>query len=133
MVADPHGLTRFFFDRNLGHRVPEALRADGWLVEVHDDHFREDTPDTVILGEIARRGWVLVTQDRRIRKRASELEALLEHDVRAFFIASTANLSAAQTIDVLRRAERAMTTALNELDAPFVVAIYKDANTRQIL
>jgi hypothetical protein len=39
-----------------------------------------------------------------MRKRAAELEALIEHGVRAFFIASTANLSAAETTDVLRRA-----------------------------
>jgi hypothetical protein len=53
VVADPRRLTRFFFDRNLGHRVPEALRADGWLVEMHDDHFAEDTPDEVILEAVA--------------------------------------------------------------------------------
>jgi hypothetical protein len=74
-----------------------------------------------------------VTQDRRIRKRAAELEALIEHGVRAFFIASTANLSAAETTDVLRRAHAAMGTALDGLEAPFVVAIYKDASTRRIV
>jgi predicted nuclease of predicted toxin-antitoxin system len=133
VVADPRRLTRFFFDRNLGHRVPEALRADRWLVELHDDHFAEDTPDEVILEAVARAGWVLVTQDRRIRKRAAELDALIEHGVRAFFIASTANLSAVETTDVLRRARAAMTTALGEFAAPFVVAIYKDASTRRIV
>jgi predicted nuclease of predicted toxin-antitoxin system len=133
VVADPRRLTRFFFDRNLGHRVPEALRADGWLVEMHDDHFAEDTPDEVILEAVASSDWVLVTQDRRIRKRAAELEALIERGVRAFFIASTANLSAAETTDVLRRAHAAMVTALDALEAPFVVAIYKDASTRRIV
>lgn len=133
MVADSRRLTRFFFDRNLGHRVPEALRADGWLVELHDDHFAEDTPDEVILEGVAQSGWVLVTQDRRIRKRAAELDALIEHGVRAFFIASTANLSAPETTGVLRRARDAMDVAVDELDAPFVVAIYKDASTRRII
>ena len=62
MVADPRRLTRFFFDRNLGHRVPEALRADGWLVEMHDHHFAEDAPDEVILEAVARSGWVMVAR-----------------------------------------------------------------------
>jgi hypothetical protein len=53
--------------------------------------------------------------------------------VRAFFIASTANLSAVETTDVLRRARNVMATALDELEAPFVVAIYKDARTRRIV
>lgn len=34
----------FFFDRNLGHRVPEGLRARGCSVELHDDHLGETTP-----------------------------------------------------------------------------------------
>jgi hypothetical protein len=33
----------------------------------------------------------------------------------------------------LRRAHDAMATALDELEAPFVVAIYKDASTRRIV
>ena len=53
--------------------------------------------------------------------------------MRAFFIASTANLSAAETTEVLRRAHDAMTAALDELAAPFVVAIYKNASTRRII
>jgi hypothetical protein len=48
-------------------------------------------------------------------------------------IASTANLSAVETTGVLRRANDAMAAALNELDAPFVVAIYKDASTRRVV
>jgi PIN like domain len=90
-------------------------------------------PTRVILEAVAQSGWVLVTQDRRIRKRAAELDALIDHGVRAFFIASTANLSAAETTDVLRRAHDAMAVAVDELDAPFVVAIYKDASTRRII
>jgi predicted nuclease of predicted toxin-antitoxin system len=133
VVADPRRLTRFFFDRNLGHRVPLSLRAQGWLVEMHDDHFDEDTSDTVILEAVARFNWVLVTQDHRIRKRAAELDALVEHGVRAFFIASTANLSATDTTDVLRRALPAMLAALDELEAPFAVAIYKNSSTRRII
>ena len=87
MVVDPRRLTRFFFDRNLGHRVPEALRAAGRLVELHDDHFAEDTPDEVILEAVARAGWVLVP-GWRFRK-APPVGRAIEHGVRAFFIAST--------------------------------------------
>jgi hypothetical protein len=83
---------RFFFDRNLGKLVPEALAADGWLIEKHDDHFGPRTPDKELFGEVAARGWVFVTQDKKIRSRAAERRALVEYGLRTFSVASTANL-----------------------------------------
>jgi hypothetical protein len=36
----------FFIDRSPGaHDVPDALRAAGALVEIHDDHVAPDTPE----------------------------------------------------------------------------------------
>lgn len=58
--------------------VPEALRAAGALVEIHDDHFSADTPDDVWLSSVSMRGWVVLTKDKAIRYRKNERAAVEE-------------------------------------------------------
>jgi hypothetical protein len=77
----------FFIDRNLGARLlAAALRSAGAKVEVHDDHFPQDTPDTNWLSEVGRRGWVVLSKDVRIRRDKEERAALLEAGVKAFLL-----------------------------------------------
>jgi hypothetical protein len=58
----------FFLDRSVGkRRVAESLRARGALVELHDDHFAKDVPDSEWIAEVIRRGWIIVTKDKWIR------------------------------------------------------------------
>jgi hypothetical protein len=126
------GVARFFRDRNLGKRVPEALAERGWAIERHDDHFGQDTPDDVILREIAARGWVFLTQDKKIRTRGPERRILLDHGVCTVSIASTANLSAAATIETLLAAEEAIYAAVAGEAAPYIVAVYKSGAVRRL-
>ena len=83
----------FFLDRSLGKRkVADALRQAGMQVEIHDDHFPPDAKDEDWLREVGRRGWVVLTKDKMIRHRASELLALRKACVSAFVLTS-GNLS----------------------------------------
>lgn len=78
-----------FLDQMLGRRkVPDLLRQAGIKVEVHDDHFRQGTPDEVWLAEVGKRGWIVLTRDKRIRRRATELAALVKAKVGAFVLTS---------------------------------------------
>jgi hypothetical protein len=101
-------------------------------VERHDDHFAQDTPDTALLAEVTRRGWIFVTQDRRIRSRSPERRILLDHGVSVVSIASTANLSADDTAATLRRAEKELLQLLPTLLPPFILALLKDGSIRQV-
>ena len=47
--------------------MPEALRAAGAQVEIHDDNFPQGALDVEWLPEVGRRGWVLLPKDREIR------------------------------------------------------------------
>jgi hypothetical protein len=77
----------FFVDRSLGkHKVSQALRGAGALVEIHDDHFAPDAKDLEWLPAVGARGWVVLTKDDRIRYREHEREALLASGVRAFVL-----------------------------------------------
>jgi PIN like domain len=58
----------FFIDRSLGRKkVPEALRAAGVEIRVHDELFPQGTEDVVWLREAGTNGWIVITRDDRIR------------------------------------------------------------------
>ncbi len=74
----------YFFDNNLSPRLVEGLRAFGEDVVHLRDEFPDETDDTVWLPEIGRRGWYLVTHDKKISKKPAEIRALKQAGVGAF-------------------------------------------------
>jgi hypothetical protein len=113
----------FFVDRSLGARdVPDALRAAGVLVEIHDDHFAPDTPDTVWLAEVGARGWVVLTKDSRIRRHPLELQSLLAADVAAFMLTAT-DLTGADMGRLLVTAMPRLTALVRSRARPFIATI----------
>ncbi|MCW5661662.1 MAG: hypothetical protein KIT60_28505 [Burkholderiaceae bacterium] len=71
----------YFTDRDLGKQFPARLREAGLVVERHADHFAHDTPDAQWLTAVGERGWIVVTHDERIRYKANELAAVIEHRI----------------------------------------------------
>lgn len=120
----------FFLDRALGrHVVAGALRDAGMTVHTMGDVYgdREQfVADPEWLTNAGREGWVVLTKDKRIRKRPSEIEAIGSHHVRAFVLARgnlTGSGQAACFIENVERIEQACSQP-----GPFVYAVY----TRQI-
>lgn len=69
----------FFFDRSLGKISAHRLRAAGHVVHLIADFYPDDAQqigDAEWIAEGCRRGWALLTKDRRIRYRTDELAAL---------------------------------------------------------
>lgn len=115
----------FFIDRSLGRLVvPAALSGVGLAVRTMASVFgdREQlVSDTEWLIEAGRRNWIVLTKDKRIRRRPAEIEALVTHGVRAFVLARgnlTGSEQATYFIDNLERIE----VAARE-DGPFVYAV----------
>ena len=76
----------FFFDNNFSRKIVESLKANGADVVHLQDEFPPNTLDTIWIPEIGRRGWIIVTLDRRITKRPAERLALEKANVTAVFI-----------------------------------------------
>jgi predicted nuclease of predicted toxin-antitoxin system len=113
----------WFLDRNLGrHVVADALRQAGVDVEVHDDHFRRDAEDEEWLREVGRRGWVVLTRDRRIRYRSHERAALIQAGVRAFVLVA-GNLSGREMAAVFVKALPAMRRFMVRHPPPFIAKV----------
>lgn len=69
----------FFLDRSLGKTPARQLRKAGHLVHLIADFYPDDAneiPDSEWIADGCRRGWVLLTKDRKIRYRTEELAAL---------------------------------------------------------
>ncbi len=68
----------FFFDRSIGKAVPQALQAVHVPAISHDDHYpaQSRVPDETWIAEQTELGHVLVTKDKRIQQRASEVAAI---------------------------------------------------------
>ncbi len=113
----------FFVDRSLGkHVVPDALRAAGARVEVHDDHFPQDALDEVWLPAVGQKTWAVLTSDDRIRYRQAEKAAATGAGV-ALFIFTGKRMRAAATAAALVRALPRMVRLLAVERRPFVAKV----------
>lgn len=84
-MSEPPSLA-YLCDRNLGRRFAEILRQAGLEVLAHDDLFPQRTPDVVLLEEAARRGYILLTLDARMRRNPVEKEAIRRAKARVIFL-----------------------------------------------
>jgi predicted nuclease of predicted toxin-antitoxin system len=112
----------FFTDRNLGKLVPAALSAAGARVETHDENFSDDMKDEDWIPIVANRNWVILTKDKRIRRRLRERQALFTSKARVFTL-SSGNWCSADAAKVLTTHLEAMETLATALHPPFVVVV----------
>jgi hypothetical protein len=79
-----------FTDRDLGHKIPDALAAAGYRVERHDDHFGPRTSDPEWIREIGQRGWVAFSHNKDIRYRTQERDMVMRATVPLFLLIGSA-------------------------------------------
>ncbi|MYB05747.1 MAG: hypothetical protein F4Y24_05270 [Gemmatimonadetes bacterium] len=115
----------FFIDRDLGrHILPEALERAGFAVERHDLHFEPDTPDEVWIPQVAQRGWVIVSGDRKILRRPQEVRALVESQARMLILVGNhapADELASNLINTMDKIDE----LLDRMVPPAVVRVYR--------
>lgn len=80
----------YFTDRDLGKQFPARLRTAGLQVGPFFDHFAERTPDTEWLAVVGGRQWVVITHDERIRYKANELAAVVQHRIAMLLVVGKA-------------------------------------------
>ena len=119
-----------FLDECLGTGdVAKALREAGVQVELLLDHFATGTPDEEWLPEVGRRGWVLLTKDKWIRRRAVEMRALTNSGVPAFVL-SSGDMSGAEMGKAFVQACPRMRKILRDYEPPFVAAVQASGRIR---
>ena len=114
----------FLIDRSLGRSVAESLRQAGMTVRTLADVFpdrEQHVTDAEWLALAGANDWSILSKDKRIRFRQSEIQAIQAHSVRAFVLA-TGNLTGNKQIECFLK-HRERIEALAELDGPFVFAL----------
>lgn len=123
--------TTFFIDRCLGTKsIVEALREINVAVEIHDDHFKQNSLDVDWLPEIGKRGWIILTKDANIGKSQIERMAVASANIRMFVLASQ-NLSGLDMADIFVRSIPEMKRFINLNPAPFIAKVYSNATVKQ--
>jgi hypothetical protein len=77
----------FFFDNTFPPQLAKILIILGVDARHLQDDFPPDTLDVDWIPEVGKKGWVVVTGDRRISKKPPERKALQEANVIAVFMA----------------------------------------------
>lgn len=125
MTSNPQG-TVFFIDRCLGkHLILDELRKTGVQVETHDNHFPPGATDEQWIPEVGKKGWVVLTKDKRITYNTMERRAVAYAEIRMFTLAST-KLSGKDAAIAFSNALEGMLKFVRKYPAPFIAKVYKD-------
>jgi predicted nuclease of predicted toxin-antitoxin system len=119
----PREAPHFFIDRCLGKNViADALRNAGASVQIHDDHFAPDAPDQEWLQRVADRGWIVLTKDKRIRRRSVEIIAIRNAKAKVFCL-TAGDLTAPEMSEIFVGALQKMLRFALGNKAPFLAKI----------
>jgi PIN like domain len=112
-----------FVDRCLGGAiVPNALRDAGIGVEIHFDHFDQETADEIWIPEVGRRGWIILPADKHIRSNQVEIIALMKSGTASFVLASN-SASGSENAKALCTALPLMMRFLKKFEMPFIAGV----------
>ncbi len=120
-----------FFDRTCGKKLPQALKLLGLAVEYHAEHFEDTTHDDVWLAAVGGRGWFVITNDKNIRYRESERQALISHGVGCFALGGGSR-TRWQQATILARAWDRIEEAMANTSRPFIYTIHADGHLQLI-
>lgn len=102
--------------------MPSALRRAGAVIELHSDHFRDDAEDSEWLEKVGKRGWVVLTKDRRLRSNYLQLVAIVRSNVRAFAI-TAADLRGEDMGSAFVKALPQIQSFIKRFNAPFTASV----------
>lgn len=121
--ATPPEKAVFVIDENLGGvQVRDALRKAGASVKLVKEEFGEGSQDVDWLPEVGRRRWIVLTKDKRIRRRAVERAAFVAARVRGFFLTAR-GLSGPEVAELFRNALPHMERIIQRYEAPFIAIV----------
>ena len=112
------------------YEIPAILSSAGFHVEKFIDHFPKSTPDMEWLQEVGRRGWIVLSKDKMIRKRKLEREALRNAKVGAFILTS-GSMTAKETAEAFINAHKGMLRFLEANPRPFIATVSRDGKVRK--
>lgn len=113
----------FFIDRCLGRNdVRIQLEEAGAILELHDDHFGSEIDDVIWVRDVSKRGWVILTKDKAIRRNSLERQTLIECDAAAFILTAK-GLDGKHQGEAFRAALPRMQTLVSKYSRPLLATV----------
>lgn len=128
------GPLTFYFDRNFGRRLPEALRKLGLIVEFQHDkksRFRPTMPDDEWLAEVGKRKWVVFSHDRKFHLLPAELSAIKQHEVGCFYLWGANDTTWGKARLFAKAYDRIVQAAATE-SRPFIYLVTKRGTLKKV-
>jgi hypothetical protein len=114
----------FFLDENMPPKVAAALQALGTCEARHlVDHLPRGTTDEEIFRFLAAKGWILLTQDIRIRRNPHQRRALRDSGIGAFFLTGRAERSVEEMMVFLLGRLPLIIAYADAHDPPYLVSV----------
>ena len=102
LPARPPEAPVFFIDRDTGGRLlAGALRAAGYRIELHDEHFAQDTKDPFWIRSVAERHWVILTCDRNIARKEPERSLFSSAPTHTFILYALSHIQREQRVPLV--------------------------------
>jgi predicted nuclease of predicted toxin-antitoxin system len=111
--------------------LAEALRSQNIRFVALHDRFAIDVPDEEWLRVASNEGWIVLSRDKRIRRKPNELAALRASKVVLFTLVA-GNATAADTARIVGEALPRMFALAKGAKRPALFAIYRDRKIARI-
>lgn len=141
----------FYFDRNLGKRLPEALKllklsgvgnvvhqhtkkGDAGISGKYNQHLFEDfVGDDIWLEFVGKNGWIVFTQDRKFHKKGfeAEMSAIKQFNVGCFYLWGAAARTEDKALVFLKALDKILET-IKTTPKPFIYDISKSGKLTAI-
>ena len=124
-----------YFDRNVGKRLPSALsklRPPADIRWHQGEGFAQNLPDDVRLEAVARRNWIVLTQDLKLHVLESERQAIMQHSARCFYLPG-ANDGLWQTLCTVTRIHKKILQLSLSTPAPLIFAFSANGRHKRVL
>ena len=92
------------------------------MADVYGERIGQGLHDEQWIGNAGRRGWIILMKDAKVRYRPAELQALVEHGVRAFCLTNANRRGIEQAERIVTNLSRIVRAA--ERRGPYIYGIY---------
>jgi predicted nuclease of predicted toxin-antitoxin system len=131
-VWPPPDAPTIFVDRSAwSNKLAEALRSQGVRFIALHDRFPIDVSDQEWLRVASDEGWIVLSRDKRIRRKPNELAALRASKV-AIFTLVAGNATAADTAQIVGEVLQRVFALTKGAKRPALFAIYRGGRISQI-
>lgn len=111
--------------------LADALHQRGRLVHMHNQVFPDRTPDRIWIPDVAQRGWIILTRDKRLQTRHLEWMAFLRAKARVLWFKGD-RASNTEIKEGFLRALPEIDQLTARLEPPYIIKVTPAGNVEQI-